>query len=249
MQTRSSILKIENLEKSYFSETEEFKILKGLDFEINRGEFISIMGPSGSGKSTLMHILGGLDKPTKGSYILGEREIGGLNDDDLSKVRNKEIGFVFQAFYLVPHNTVLENVLLPSRYSGAADENHDLAVQLLQAIGLGDRLHFRPNQISGGQCQRAAIARALLNNPSIIMADEPTGNLDSATGRDILAILQYLHSIGKTIIMVTHERDVAEHTEKILHLRDGLIECWETVDRRRLAQGTLELKLDNLFKI
>ena len=248
MQTRIPVLKIENLEKSYFSDTEEFKILKGLNFEINHGDFVSIMGPSGSGKSTLMHILGGLDKPTRGSYLLSDREISNLDDDSLSRVRNTEIGFVFQAFYLVPHNTVLENVLLPSRYCGTADKNHDMAVQLLQAIGLGERMHFRPNQISGGQCQRAAIARALLNNPSIIMADEPTGNLDSATGQDILAILQYLHSIGKTIIMVTHERDVAEHTEKVLHLRDGLIERWEILEKRRFAECSLELKLDHLFQ-
>ena len=248
MKTRTPILKIQNLEKSYYSDTEEFKILKGLNFEINHGDFVSIMGPSGSGKSTLMHILGGLDKPTRGSYLLRDREIADLDDDSLSRVRNTEIGFVFQAFYLVPHNTVLENVLLPSRYCGTADENYDRAVKLLDAIGLGERLHFRPNQISGGQCQRAAIARALLNNPSIIMADEPTGNLDSSTGQDILAILQYLHSIGKTIIMVTHERDVAEHTEKVLHLRDGSIETWETMENRRFAEGDLDLKLDHLFQ-
>ena len=248
MQTRVPVLKIQNLEKSYFTDTEEFRILKGLNFEINHGDFVSIMGPSGSGKSTLMHILGGLDKPTRGSYLLGEREISNLDDDSLSRVRNTEIGFVFQAFYLVPHNTVLENVLLPSRYCGTADKNYQTAVQLLQAIGLGERMDFRPNQISGGQCQRAAIARALLNNPSIIMADEPTGNLDSSTGQDILAILQYLHSIGKTIIMVTHERDVAEHTEKILHLRDGLIERWEVLDERRSAECALDLQLDHLFQ-
>ena len=171
-----------------------------------------------------------------------------LSDDELSIVRNKEIGFVFQAFYLVPHNTVLQNVLLPSRYGGGEPIDSNIAIQLLEAIGLGERLHFRPNQISGGQCQRAAIARALLNNPAIIMADEPTGNLDSVTGQSILAILQYLHSLGKTIIMVTHERDVAEHTEKILHLKDGLVEKWEKVEDKRTAICDLELNLDHIFQ-
>lgn len=248
MQARSTILKIENLKKSYFSETEEFKILKGIDFEINQGDFVSIMGPSGSGKSTLMHILGGLDRPTSGSYKLKDRELAHLDDDSLSLVRNRDIGFVFQAFYLVPHNTVLQNVLLPARYGRSESVKQNIAIQLLEAIGLGERLHFKPNQISGGQCQRVAIARALLNNPAIIMADEPTGNLDSVTGQSILAILQYLHSLGKTIIMVTHERDVAEHTEKILHLKDGLIERWETLNERRYASCDFDLKLDHLFQ-
>lgn len=248
MNTRSSVLKIENLKKSYFGEAEEFKILKGIDLEVNQGDFISIMGPSGSGKSTLMHILGALDRPTSGSYKLQGRELANLTDDELSKVRNKDIGFVFQAFYLVPHNTVLQNVLLPSRYGGTEPLDSNIAIQLLEAIGLGERLHFKPNQISGGQCQRAAIARALLNNPAIIMADEPTGNLDSVTGQSILAILQYLHSLGKTIIMVTHERDVAEHTERILHLKDGLVERWEKVEERRKASCDLELNLDHIFQ-
>ena len=161
MNTRSTVLKIENLKKSYFGEAEEFKILKGIDLEVNQGDFISIMGPSGSGKSTLMHILGALDRPTFGSYKLQGRELANLTDDELSKVRNKDIGFVFQAFYLVPHNTVLQNVLLPSRYGGVEPVDSKIAVQLLEAIGLGERLHFKPNQISGGQCQRAAIARAI----------------------------------------------------------------------------------------
>lgn len=244
----SSILQVTDLNKSYFTEAEEFHILKGISFEIQAGDFVSIMGPSGSGKSTLMHILGGLDRPTKGSYRLKDKELSGLNDEELSLMRNEEIGFVFQAFYLIPHNTVLENVVLPSRYGGQGKEPRiDVATKLLQAIGLGERLHFRPNQISGGQCQRAAIARALLNDPAIIMADEPTGNLDSKTGEDIIAILQYLNRQGKTILMVTHEREVALHTGKILHLRDGLIERWEVIEKPDQARTNLDFDLESIF--
>lgn len=241
------LLQVKGLTKSYYSEVEEFKILKGIDFEIEEGDFLSIMGPSGSGKSTLMHILGALDKPTKGRYYLNSHSVDNMDDSELSKVRNQEIGFVFQAFHLIPQNTVLENVLLPSHYGQNDEVSTNTAKKLLEAIGLGERLNFRPSQLSGGQCQRVAIARSLLNNPSIIMADEPTGNLDSKTGNDIMAILQYLNRQGKTIIMVTHENDIAQHTKKIMFLKDGMVDRVEKVTDQIQAETNLNFSLNDIF--
>ncbi|PCJ20381.1 MAG: macrolide ABC transporter ATP-binding protein [Candidatus Cloacimonadota bacterium] len=242
------LLQVKGLTKSYYSEVEEFKILKGIDFEIEEGDFLSIMGPSGSGKSTLMHILGALDKPTKGRYYLKNHSVDNMNDSELSLIRNQEIGFVFQAFHLIPQNTVLENVLLPSHYGKNSEVSEQTAIKLLEAIGLGERVYFRPSQLSGGQCQRVAIARSLLNNPSIIMADEPTGNLDSKTGNDIMAILQYLNRLGKTIIMVTHEPDIAQHTKRIMYLKDGLIDRFEKVEKPIQAKTDLSFSLDDIFE-
>ena len=241
------LLQVKGLTKSYYSEVEEFKILKGINFEIEEGDFLSIMGPSGSGKSTLMHILGALDQPTKGRYYLKQHSVDHMNDRELSKIRNQEIGFVFQAFHLIPQNTVLQNVLLPSHYGQHSEVSKDTAIKLLEAIGLGDRVYFRPSQLSGGQCQRVAIARALLNNPSIIMADEPTGNLDSKTGNDIMAILQYLNRLGKTIIMVTHENDIAAHTKRIMYLKDGMVDRFEKVENPIQAKTNLNFSLKDIF--
>lgn len=198
------------------------EVLKGIDLEIERGEFVSIMGASGSGKTTLLNILGALDRPTEGSYLLAGKEVSLLSDDELSKVRNQHIGFVFQNFYLLPYISVLENVLLPSLY-GESVLKMEKAIEILRIVGLADRAKFKPNQLSGGQQQRVAIARALINDPDIILADEPTGQLDSKTAYEIMAILKRLNETGKTIILVTHDQNIAAYARRKICMKDGLI--------------------------
>lgn len=204
--------------------------LRGISFQINRGEFIAIIGPSGSGKSTLMHIIGCLDHPTEGSFIMEGEDISKLNDNKLAEIRNKRIGFVFQQFNLLSRTNILHNVEVPLIYARVrAKERKKLAIQALGDLGLGDRLNHRPNEISGGEMQRVAIARALVNNPLIILADEPTGNLDTKTGAEIMKIFDRLNQQGHTIIMVTHELEIAKHARRTIHLRDGLIERDEII--------------------
>jgi putative ABC transport system ATP-binding protein len=199
--------------------------LRGVSFYIDKGEFVAIMGPSGSGKSTLMHIIGCLDQPTEGNFIIGGKDVSKLNDDRLAEIRNKRIGFVFQQYNLLSRTSILHNVEIPLIYAGLkSKQRRKLAMQALESVGLGDRVKHKPNEISGGEKQRAAIARALVNDPLIILADEPTGNLDTKTGEEIMKIFYKLHQQGNTIIMVTHEAEVARHARRIIHLRDGLIE-------------------------
>ncbi len=199
--------------------------LNGVSIDINRGEYVAFMGPSGSGKSTLMNIIGCLDTPSGGTYILNNNDVSHLTENELAEIRNREIGFVFQTFNLLPRASSLENVALPLIYAGyGRDTREEMAYQALENVGLGDRASHRPNELSGGQRQRVAIARALVNNPSIILADEPTGNLDSKTSYDIMDLFQKLHDAGNTIIMVTHEEDIAQYAHRIVRLRDGLIE-------------------------
>jgi len=221
---------IEDLWKTYVMGSEEVHALRGVTFSIMRGSYVAIMGPSGSGKSTLMNLIGCLDTPSKGKYYLNNRLVSEMNDDELAYVRNKEIGFVFQTFNLLPRATSLHNVELPLIYNGTpADERKKRAIQVLQNVELGERIYHRPNELSGGQRQRVAIARALVNNPSLILADEPTGNLDSATSVEIMKIFDELHKRGNTIILVTHEPDIALHAHRIVRLLDGNIHSDELV--------------------
>ena len=204
------------------------RALRGVSLQIHGNEYIAIMGPSGSGKSTLMNMLGCLDTPSSGRYEFNGKNVAEMNDDELAAIRNREIGFVFQTFNLLPRSTSLRNVELPLIYAGIDPETREeRARQVLTDVGLGDRIHHKPNELSGGQRQRVAIARALVNNPSILLADEPTGNLDSKTGEEIMALLEELYRRGNTIILVTHERDIAAHARRTVHLRDGLIESDE----------------------
>ena len=226
----SKVIQIEQLKKTYHLGKVEVEALRGVSFEINTGEFVSIMGPSGSGKSTLMHIMGCLDYPTGGKYFLSGQDVSKLNDNQLALFRNQKIGFVFQQFNLLPKATILKNVELPLTYNNTHSKNKKrLAVQALEEVGLGDRLKHRPNEISGGQKQRVAIARALINHPSIILADEPTGNLDSKTGGDIMEIIKKLHDDGNTIILVTHEAEIARYGKRIIYLKDGVIDKDEVI--------------------
>lgn len=228
-----TIIRLSGVQKSYLMGEFEVRALRGLDMEINEGDYVAIMGPSGSGKSTLMHILGCLDRPTQGSYELRGRAIESLNDDELSFTRNKEIGFVFQSFNLLPIMTVQQNVELPMIYAGIGTaERRKRAKNQIEAVGLNERGHHLPNELSGGQRQRVAIARALVNDPAILLADEPTGNLDSKTGEEIMALFQQLSDQGRTIILVTHERDIAEHAHKIVHIKDGVVNNLEIVKKK-----------------
>lgn len=219
------IIKTQGLKKIYQMGEEQVKALDGVDIELERGEYAAIMGPSGSGKSTLMNLLGCLDTPSEGEYWLNGHAVSTLNDDELAQVRNKEVGFVFQSFHLLPRYSALDNVQLPLVYSNIArEERLERAKRALEQVDLTDRIHHRPNELSGGQRQRVAIARALINQPSILLADEPTGNLDSTTGREILNLFEHLHTTGHTIILVTHDPEVASHANRIIRLRDGKVE-------------------------
>lgn len=231
------LIEIQNLIKTYSNESVETKVLHGLNFIIEKGEFVSIMGPSGSGKSTLMHILGFLDTLTTGKYIFDGKDVSVLIDDELAEMRSERVGFIFQAFNLLPRSTALENVAMPLLYSKTtASQRIKKAKKLLESVGLGHRLDFTPGQLSGGEKQRVAIARALVNEPDIIFADEPTGNLDSKSGHQVMKILQDLNKEGHTIILVTHEKNTAEHAKRILQIRDGLIVSDEKVEKRQYAR-------------
>ena len=220
-----SIIHLENISKSYYLGKEPLPVLKGINLDIFKNEYVALMGPSGSGKSTLMNILGCLDSPTSGKYILNGKDVSSMEDNDLAEVRNKEIGFVFQQFNLLPRLTAAENVALPLIYSGVSKkERIDRALEVLSKVKLDDRSHHKPNELSGGQCQRVAIARALINNPSIILADEPTGNLDSKTSYEIMDILGKIHTDGNTVILVTHEEDISHFAHRVIRLRDGVVE-------------------------
>jgi putative ABC transport system ATP-binding protein len=223
-----AIIEITNLTKTYMAGEVAVPVLKGISFNIEKGEFVSIMGPSGSGKSTLMNILGCLDRPTSGKYKLNGQDVSKLGDNRSAYIRNKEIGFVFQSFNLLPRATALKNVLLPELYAGSR-ASASKAKQLLESVGLAHRIHHTPLQLSGGEQQRVAIARSLVNDPPIILGDEPTGNLDTATGNEIMDIFKDLNARGKTVIIVTHEPDIAKHTKRILRFRDGLLESDEGV--------------------
>jgi putative ABC transport system ATP-binding protein len=219
------VIDIENITKVYVMGEETVHALRGVSLQIRRNEYLAIMGPSGSGKSTLMNMLGCLDTPTSGRYFFNGKDVSAMDDDELAAIRNHEIGFVFQTFNLLPRSTSLRNVELPLIYAGLDSEvREEKAAQVLRDVGLGDRLQHKPNELSGGQRQRVAIARALVNDPSIILADEPTGNLDSKTGEEIMQLLENLYQNGNTIILVTHEADIAHHARRTVFLRDGLIE-------------------------
>ena len=219
------LIDIKQLKRDFILGNEVVYVLKGIDLKISKGEYVALMGPSGSGKSTLMNLLGCLDTPTSGSYILNAKDVSQMTDDDLAEIRNKEIGFVFQTFNLLPRTTALDNVALPMVYAGySKQERKERATEVLQQVSLSDRMDHQPNQLSGGQRQRVAIARALVNKPSIILADEPTGNLDSKTSVEIMQLFNDIHKNGNTVILVTHEEDIAAYAHRVIRLRDGLIE-------------------------
>ena len=219
------IIHLESIHKSYFMGKQALPVLKGISLDIFKNEYVALMGPSGSGKSTLMNILGCLDTPTGGKYILNDHDVSTMADNALAEVRNKEIGFVFQQFNLLPRLTAAENVALPLVYAGMNKKlRNEKAMQVLEMVSLTDRSHHKPNELSGGQCQRVAIARALVNDPSLILADEPTGNLDTKTSYEIMEIFNTIHNNGNTIVLVTHEEDIANHAHRIVRLRDGLVE-------------------------
>jgi putative ABC transport system ATP-binding protein len=220
-----ALIDVRDLWKTYVMGSEEIHALRGVSLQLERGEYVAIMGPSGSGKSTLMNLIGCLDTPSKGSYLLNEKQVSQMNDNELAQIRNQEIGFVFQTFNLLPRASALQNVELPLVYGGVASkERQERARKALEKVELGSRMSHRPNELSGGQRQRVAIARALVNNPSILLADEPTGNLDSKTGAEIMALFARLHQAGNTIVLVTHEADIAAFAHRTIHLRDGQVE-------------------------
>lgn len=225
-----AVIHLEEIRKSYFMGKQELQVLKGINIDIERNEYVALMGPSGSGKSTLMNILGCLDSPSSGRYILNGHDVSTMPDNDLADIRNKEIGFVFQQFNLLPRLTALENVALPLVYAGIPKKiRNEMAMDVLQKVDLTDRSHHKPNELSGGQCQRVAIARALVNNPSLILADEPTGNLDTKTSYEIMNIFSKIHEDGNTVVLVTHEEDISNYAKRVIRLRDGLLES----DRRK----------------
>ncbi|MFL5773862.1 MAG: ABC transporter ATP-binding protein [Flavisolibacter sp.] len=230
------IIHLENLKKNYFLGKQVIEVLKGISLDIRKNEYVALMGPSGSGKSTLMNILGCLDTPTSGKYILNDKDVSSTTDNELAEVRNKEIGFVFQQFNLLPRLSAVENVALPLVYAGVPKRQRmQKAMQVLEKVSLSDRSHHKPNEMSGGQNQRVAIARALVNDPSIILADEPTGNLDSKTSYEIMEIFTRIHDAGNTVILVTHEEDIANYAHRIVRLRDGVIES----DKRKAMEKTM----------
>ena len=220
-----NVIEVKDLEKTYYVGDMEVNALRGVSFNILQSQFSTIMGPSGSGKSTLMHIIGCLDSPTKGEYHLNGENVANMQDDQLAKIRNKEIGFVFQKFHLLPRNTALENVMLPLKYASIGKtERSKKAIEALTQVGLADRVDHRPSELSGGQQQRVAIARALVNSPAILFADEPTGNLDSKTGEEVMNLLHELNNKGQTIVLITHEKEIADQTQRTIFIRDGKIE-------------------------
>jgi putative ABC transport system ATP-binding protein len=219
------LIKITNIKRDFILGNETVYVLKEIDLQINKGEYVALMGPSGSGKSTLMNILGCLDTPTSGTYILNNKDVSQMHDDELAEIRNKEIGFVFQTFNLMPRTTALNNVALPMIYAGySKSDRNKRAKEVLEQVNLADRMDHQPNQLSGGQRQRVAIARALVNKPSIILADEPTGNLDSKTSTEIMKLFGDIHKLGNTVILVTHEEEIASYANRVIRLRDGMIE-------------------------
>ena len=221
----NTVIKLEDIRKSYFMGKQELQVLKGITLDILRNEYVALMGPSGSGKSTLMNILGCLDSPSDGKYILNGHDVSTMLDNELAEIRNKEIGFVFQQFNLLPRLSALENVALPLVYAGIPKKiRTEMAEEVLRKVDLSDRSHHKPNELSGGQCQRVAIARALVNNPSIILADEPTGNLDTKTSYEIMNIFSKIHEDGNTVVLVTHEEDISNYAKRVIRLRYGLIE-------------------------
>jgi putative ABC transport system ATP-binding protein len=225
-----AIIELQNVHKSYYLGNQELPILKGIDLNIFKNEYVSLMGPSGSGKSTLMNILGCLDTLTSGRYQLNQKDVSSMQDDELAKVRNEEIGFVFQQFNLLPRLNAWENVATPLIYAGIGKkEREERARAMLEKVGLSERAHHKPNELSGGQSQRVAIARALINNPSIILADEPTGNLDSTTSIEIMELFKTIHQQGNTVILVTHEEDIANHTKRIIRIKDGKVASDQSV--------------------
>jgi putative ABC transport system ATP-binding protein len=231
---KTPVIQLINIRREYKMGDEIIKALNGVNLDIYRNDYVAIMGPSGSGKSTLMNMIGCLDTPSEGEYILNGINVSQMGDNDLAEVRNKEIGFVFQTFNLLPRSTALENVALPLIYAGKGrGERMEIATKALHDVGLADRMHHKPNELSGGQRQRVAVARALVNSPSIILADEPTGNLDSKTSYEIMALLDELHRQGQTIILVTHEEDIALYARKIIRLRDGVVESVQQNDKPR----------------
>jgi putative ABC transport system ATP-binding protein len=233
-----NIINIEHISKVYQVGSEKVHAIRDISIKINKNEYVAIMGPSGSGKSTLMNMIGCLDTPTSGIYELNSTNVSQMSDNDLAEIRNKEIGFVFQTFNLLPRSDALHNVELPLIYAGvSSSERKERAREALERVGLGDRIHHRPNELSGGQKQRVAIARALVTNPSIILADEPTGNLDSKTGEEIMVLFNDIYNLGNTIILVTHEEYIAEHSARIVRIKDGLVESDELVKERYIPNG------------
>jgi len=224
----TSIIKLTNIQRHYKMGAEIIRAVENISLNINRNEYVALMGPSGSGKSTLMNLIGCLDTPTSGEYILNDKKVSEMTDNELAEVRNSEIGFVFQTFNLLPRYTALENVVLPLVYAGVSKvDRNKRGEEILNKVGLGDRMTHKPNELSGGQCQRVAVGRALINNPSIILADEPTGNLDSKISLEIMGLFQKIHQEGNTVILVTHEEDIARYAHRIIRLRDGIVESDE----------------------
>jgi putative ABC transport system ATP-binding protein len=229
-----SVIHLNDIKKSYYMGKQELQVLKGITLDILKNEYVALMGPSGSGKSTLMNILGCLDSPTSGTYILNGHDVSTMPDNQLAEIRNKEIGFVFQQFNLLPRLSALENVALPLVYAGINRKSrNEMAMEVLRKVDLLDRSHHKPNELSGGQCQRVAIARALVNNPSIILADEPTGNLDTKTSYEIMEIFNKIHQDGNTVVLVTHEEDISRYARRIIRLRDGVLES----DKRSVVEA------------